>query len=82
MLMQIKILGPMTKPCDLLMQNAAIAAKKLKCHATFEKVHDFSKVMAYGAMALPALVIDDKLVAYGSVLKVEEIMQLIQQLNS
>ena len=38
--MHIKVLGPMTKQCELLLQNAAIAAKKLKCHAEFERVND------------------------------------------
>jgi len=79
--MQIKVLGPMTKPCELLLQNAAIASKKLKCNAKFEKVTDFSKVVAYGVMALPALVIDEKVVSYGAVLPVEEIMQIIEQMN-
>ena len=68
--MHIKVLGPMTKQCELLLQNAAIAAKKLKCHAEFERV-----------MALPALVIDEKVVAGGSVLPVEEIMEIIRHLN-
>ncbi|MEG0797866.1 MAG: thioredoxin family protein [Acidaminococcaceae bacterium] len=79
--MHIKVLGPMTKPCEILLQNAAIASKKLKCHAKLEKVTEFSKVIAYGAMALPALVIDDKVVAYGAVLPVDEIMTLIQKFN-
>ena len=68
--MHIKVLGPMTKQCELLLQNAAIAAKKLKCHAEFERVND-----------LPALVIDEKVVAGGSVLPVEEIMEIIRHLN-
>lgn len=79
--MQIKVLGPMTKPCELLLQNAAIAAKKLKCNAKFEKVTEFSKVVAYGVIALPALVIDEKVVAYGQVLQVEEIMAIMQKMN-
>ena len=79
--MHIKVLGPMTKPCELLLQNAAIAAKKLKCNAHFEKVTEFSKVVAYGVMALPVLVIDEKVVAYGQVLPVEEIMAIMQQMN-
>ena len=57
--MHIKVLGPMTKQCELLLQNAAIAAKKLKCHAEFERVNDLRRVVAYGVMALPALVIDE-----------------------
>ena len=63
--MHIKVLGPMTKQCELLLQNAAIAAKKLKCHAEFERVNDLLRVVAYGVMALPALVIDEKVVSGG-----------------
>ena len=48
--MHIKVLGPMTKQCELLLQNAAIAAKKLKCHAEFERVNDLrcSRLRSYG----------------------------------
>ena len=71
----------MTKQCELLLQNAANAAKKLKWHAEFERVNDLRRVVAYGVMALPALVIDEKVVAGGSVLPVEEIMEIIRHLN-
>lgn len=79
--MHIKVLGPMTKQCELLLQNTAIAAKKLKCQAEFERVNDLKRVVAYGVMALPALVIDEKVVAVGSVLRVEELMEIIKHLN-
>ena len=83
--MQIKVLGPMTKQVELLFQklfqNTAVAAKKLKCHAKFEHVSELRRIMAYGAMALPALVIDGKVVAGGNVLGVEEIMQIIKQMQ-
>lgn len=79
--MHIKVLGPMTKQCELLLQNAAIAAKKLKCHAEFERVNDLRRVVAYGVSDYPALVIDEKVVAGGSVLPVEEIMEIIRHLN-
>lgn len=78
--MHVKILGPMTKQAELLMQNTAIALKKLKVKAEFEKVSDFRKVIAYGVLALPALVIDEKLVSVGSVLSVEEAMAIIKRL--
>ena len=79
--MQIKVLVPMTKQVELLFQNTAVAAKKLKCHAKFEHVSELRRIMAYGAMALPALVIDGKVVAGGNVLGVEEIMQIIKQMQ-
>ena len=47
----------------------------------FEKVSEFQKVVAYGVMVFPALVIDEKLVAVGSTLSVDEAMPLIKQLS-
>lgn len=79
--MHVKILGPMTKQAEVLLQNTAVALKKLKMKATFEKVSEFRKVAAYGAIALPALVIDDRLISVGSVLNVEEAMVLLRQLQ-
>ena len=64
--MQIKVLGPMTKQVEVLFQNAAVAAKKLKCPAKFERVSELRRIMAYGVMTLPALVIDGKVVAGGA----------------
>ena len=78
--MQIKVLGPMTKQV-VLFQNAAVAAKKLKCPAKFERVSELRRIMAYGVMTLPALVIDGKVVAGGNVPGVEEIMQIIKQMQ-
>lgn len=79
--MHVKILGPMTKQAELLMQNTAIALKKMKVKAKFEKVSEFRRAAAYGVMAFPALVIDEKLVAFGSTLSVDEAMTLIKQLQ-
>ncbi len=79
--MRVKILGPMTKQAEVLMQNTAIALKKLKVKAQFEKVSEFRKAVAYGAMVFPALVIDDKLVSFGNILSVDEAMTLIKQLQ-
>ncbi|MCD7874244.1 MAG: thioredoxin family protein [Acidaminococcaceae bacterium] len=44
-------------------------------------MNDLRRVVAYGVMALPALVIDEKVVSGGSVLPVEEIMEIIRYLN-
>lgn len=71
----------MTKQAEILMQNTAIALKKLKLKASFEKVSEFRKVVAYGAVAFPALVIDDRLVSVGSVLNVDEVMALVEHLQ-
>ena len=78
--MHVKILGPVTKDAEKLMQNTAIALKKLKIKASFENVNDFRKVMTYGVMTMPALVIDEQLLSYGTILNVEEAMKLIKTL--
>lgn len=77
--MEVKIIGPMTKEAEKLMYNTAVAIKKLKAKATFEKVCDVRKAFSYGIMAIPALVIDERLISAGTVLSVEEAMQLIRQ---
>ena len=79
--MHVKVLGPMTKSVELLLQNTAIAFKKLKLHATFERVSEFRKVASYGIATFPALVIDEQLVAVGSVLNVDEVEALIRGLH-
>ncbi len=79
--MHVKILGPMTKQAELLMQNTAIALKKLKLKAEFEQVSEFRKAVAYGVMAFPALVIDERVIAFGSALSIEEATTLIKQLR-
>ena len=43
--MHVKILGPMTKQAELLLQNTAIALKKLKVKAEFEKVSFHPRVL-------------------------------------
>lgn len=79
--MYVKILGPMTKQAELLMQNTAIALKKLKVKAEFERVPEFRRAVAYGVMAFPALVIDERLVSVGNILSVDEAIALIKQLH-
>lgn len=78
--MEVKIVGPMTKEAEKLMHNTAVAIKKLKAKASFEKVCDVRKAFSYGIMAIPALVIDEQVISTGTVLSVEEAMNLIQQI--
>ena len=40
-------------------------------------ITDFADIAAYGVMSTPALVIDEKLVSYGKVLKPDEIIALL-----
>ncbi|SMP41669.1 thioredoxin family protein [Anoxynatronum buryatiense] len=71
--MNIKILGSGCKNCKTLESNAREAAEQLGLIATFEKVEDFKTIASYGVLKTPGLVVDEKLVASGKVLNVDEI---------
>ena len=45
-----------------------------------EYITDLQKIMAYGAMSMPALVINEKVVSVGRVLKPAEISAMINEM--
>lgn len=75
----VKILGSGCKNCTILADNTTQALKQLGLQAKIEKVTDFAKITAYGVMSTPALVVNEKVVSYGKVLRPEEISQILQQ---
>jgi small redox-active disulfide protein 2 len=76
--MKIKILGSGCPNCKVLEANAKKAVKELKIKARIEKITDIAKIMEYGVMSTPALVVDEKVVSYGRVLSSEEIKKLLK----
>ena len=44
-----------------------------------EYITDMQKVMEYGAMSMPAIVVNEKVVAMGKVLKANEVAALLQK---
>lgn len=79
--MVFKILGSGCKNCVSLKENTEAAIKELGIQAEIEKVTDFKDIMAYGVMSTPALVIDEKVVSYGKVLKSKEIINIIEKVK-
>lgn len=73
--MNIKVLGTGCKKCDTLMKNVKEAVENAGVEASIEKVEDVQKIISYGVMSTPALVIDEKLVASGKVLKSKDIVK-------
>ncbi|WFA08379.1 thioredoxin family protein [Tissierella sp. Yu-01] len=76
--MVIKILGSGCGSCVKLMENTKEALKELGIEADLEKVEDFRDIMKYGVMSTPALVIDEKVVSAGKVLKTKDIVKLLK----
>lgn len=46
-----------------------------------EYITDMQKVMEYGVMSMPALVVNEKVVSMGKVLKTNEVVTLIEKLE-
>ena len=79
-IMNIKILGTGCKNCTNLTDNVKKALLTLNIEANIEKVTDMAEISSYGIMSTPGLVIDEKVVSYGKVLKSEEIEKIIEKL--
>ncbi len=77
--MVIKILGTGCPKCKKLEANALQAMEQAGIQASVEKVTDLGKIMDYGVMMTPALVIDERVVASGKVLSPAEIRSLISK---
>ncbi len=77
--MIIKILGIGCSNCIRLEENTRTALKNLGLNAEIIKVKDMVDIAAYGIMRTPGLVIDEKVVSYGKVLNVQEVMAILNQ---
>lgn len=76
--MVIKVLGSCCGNCTALMENTKIALAELGMDCAVEKVTDFAEIAQYGVMSIPALVINEKVVSLGKVLKPKEIVKILE----
>ena len=76
--MKIKVLGTGCPNCKVLEANAKKALDEMKKKASVEKVTDMVKIIEYGVMSTPALVVDGKVVSSGRVLSPEEIKKFLK----
>ena len=76
--MTIKVLGSGCKSCHKLYEAAQEAVKCLDTGASVEYITDMEQIMASGVMALPALLLDDRVLSTGRVLKAAEIEKLLR----
>ncbi|GGD38896.1 redox-active disulfide protein 2 [Malaciobacter pacificus] len=71
--MKIEILGTGCSKCEALVQNTKTAVAQAGIFAQIEKVEDLVKIMEYGVMNTPGLVIDGEVKSTGKLLSAEEI---------
>jgi len=79
--MIIKILGSGCRNCVTLKENTETALKEMGIEAELVKVTEIMDIMAYGVMSTPALVIDEKVVSFGKVLKPKEIVKIFENMR-
>ena len=75
--MNIKVLGGGCCKCESLLEAAKEAVAEKGIDAEIEYITDMAKIMEYGIMSTPALMIDNKVVSMGRVLKTKDIIKLL-----
>lgn len=75
----IKVLGAGCKSCHEQYEYAKKAVADMGLDIEVEYITDMQKVMEYGAMSMPALVVNEKVVAMGKVLKAADVIALLHK---
>ena len=65
--MEIKILGTGCSNCKALYGTVEKVVKEMGIEASLLKEEDMEKILNYNVMSLPALIIDEKVVAKGKI---------------
>lgn len=74
----VKVLGAGCKSCHEMYENTKKAVRAAGIEIEVEYVTDMEKVMTYGIMSMPGLVVNEKVVSVGKVLKPVEIEKVLK----
>ena len=77
----VKVLGAGCKNCHALLEATKEAVKNMGLGVEVDYVTDMEKIMEYGVMSLPALVVNEKAISTGKVLKADAVEQLLRKLG-
>ncbi|MFO7791204.1 MAG: thioredoxin family protein [Bacteroidales bacterium] len=75
--MDIKILGTGCPKCKTLEKKTRDSVDELGIDASIEKVEDIMKIMEYGVMSTPGLVVDGKVVFSGRLPSTKELNEIL-----
>ncbi len=79
-MMRIQILGAGCHRCRKLAANIEIATKELGLECTIEKVTNIQKIMEYGVIMTPVLVVDGAVKIVGKVPDIDEVKRLLSSI--
>ena len=77
----IKVLGAGCSSCHQQYEYAKETVKNMGLSIEVEYITDMEKVMEYGVMSMPALVVNKKVVSMGKVLKAADVEKLFKKLG-
>lgn len=77
----IKVLGAGCKSCHEQYENTKEAVRAMGLSVEVEYITDMQKVMEYGVMSMPALVVNENVVSMGKVLKAADVEKLLHKLG-
>lgn len=77
----IKVLGAGCTSCHKLYENTQKAVANMGLPVEVEYITELQKVMEYGVMTMPVLVINEKVVSMGKVLKPTDIEKVLYKLG-
>lgn len=75
----VKVLGAGCKACHEQYENTKKALTNMEIAVEAEYITDMAKVMEYGVMRMPAIVVNEKVVSMGKVLKTAEIEEILRK---
>ncbi len=73
----IKVLGSGCKNCHALYENTQEAVKAAGLNVEVEYITDLKKVVEYGVMSMPALVVNERIVSMGKVMKAADVEKIL-----
>ncbi len=76
--MNIKVLGGGCCKCENLLEAVKEAVAEKGVDAEIEYITDMARIMEYGIMSTPALMIDNKIVSMGRVLKTKDVLKYLR----
>ena len=74
----VKVLGAGCKSCHQMYENTKKAVADLGLGIEVEYITNMEKVMQYGAMSMSVLVVNEKVVSAGKVLKPQEAAKMLR----
>jgi len=74
----VKVLGPGCSKCKSLAANVHEAVAQINEPIDFEYITDMDKIISYGIMMTPGLIIDGKVISTGRVVPVKQIVEFLK----